>query len=113
MEKKIYVDPNSLQPNPFPVSDLSDSQIARIKTVWEVFSEHISQGCGEWTFSFKKNYHPEREILAWEKMAASYQRKMITKPNRNKRQAIFVKILQKSMEETPIVVAENPNPELN
>jgi hypothetical protein len=91
-----------------PQSTLTEAQVECIKAFRQTFAEVLPGELEEVLESFRRDQDPEREILVWEAMAEDYKRKAEGK-SLAQRKALFGKILQASLEQSPLVVAPASN----
>lgn len=103
MKTSRSVSLSSLIPNK-PTSTLTPEQVERIKAFRQTFAEVFPGELEEALENFRRDQNPEREILVWEKMAEEYKRQVGGCKSHDKRRDLFHRILQASMEESPLVV---------
>ena len=93
-----WVDPNLVQPGPVRRESLTPEQMTRIRRLQAVFAEVDGQSVEQWVDNFKRDFHPDRELAVWEKMADAYTRycsKRTLSPEA--KQDVFKVVLMRSM----------------
>jgi hypothetical protein len=68
----MKVDPRDLQFGPIRHETLPDELIARIRVIRAALLRVHPQSMEFWLDGFKRDVHPEKEILWWERLSASY-----------------------------------------
>jgi hypothetical protein len=70
MKKKIKL--QQFEKGPIRHESLTESLMVRIGEVATVFAEVDGRPVGEWVEDFRRDLHPEWEMIIWEGMAAAY-----------------------------------------
>lgn len=88
---------------------LSESQLARIKTIWSTFLEVFPVSLEETIHNFRCDEDAEGEIAIWEGMADQYKLRCETRAARSNKvkRKIFSEVMTESFESDPIVVVQS------
>ncbi len=68
----MWIDPELIQPGPIQHESLTNEQLARLRTIYDVFAEVDGQPIEVWIDNFKRDIDPDRELAIWEIMASAY-----------------------------------------
>jgi len=88
----------SLKPGPIRHGSLTETQLARIRTLRGTFREVDEQPLEEWIDNFKRDLDPDRELRVWEQMAKAYQGFCDKRQlSREAKKEVYRVVLQRSM----------------
>src|SRR5437870_4183095 len=66
------MNPKDIKPGPIRRAQLSPELVLRIQTMRTVLAEVCSLTEAEWRDAFRRDVHPEHELLWWERVAGCY-----------------------------------------
>jgi hypothetical protein len=78
--RRYWVDPHRIVRNATRRSELTKSQIHRIRAFKKVLGEHDRSTLEVAIRNFRADQHPEKEIRIWERIASVYQQELIDRP---------------------------------
>ena len=63
---------DNLEPGPIRHAELSSALVARIKDIHATLDEVYPSSLEEWLDDFRRDLHPEHEVIWWERLAQCY-----------------------------------------
>lgn len=63
---------DELDPSPIRHAELSPDLVARVKDIQATFDEVYPSSLADWLDDFRRDLHPEQEVLWWEHLAQCY-----------------------------------------
>ena len=102
----VYVDQSIVQLEKGPIrhDSLPDALVERIESIADIFDDVLPGTTGEWVDDFRRDEHPETELLVWERLAERFLRAVEpTDPIERKRDVL--KILLSCANNSPQVAA--------
>lgn len=106
VEGVVYVDQSVVQLEKGPVrhDSLPSAVVERIESIADIFDDVLPGSPGEWVDDFRRDEHPETELLVWERIAERYLRSVDpTDPLERKRDVL--KVLLSCANNSPHVAA--------
>jgi hypothetical protein len=90
--------PDELEPGPVRHAELSPTLVGRVRNLQLALDEVYPSSLEEWLEDFRRDVHPEREVLWWERLAQSYlEYRSSRELSVEQRQAAFRVLLNLSM----------------
>jgi hypothetical protein len=68
----MKIDPSDLVKGPIRHETLSDEMVSRVRAIRAALLRVYPQTMGVWLDGFKRDMHPEKEILWWEHLSACF-----------------------------------------
>jgi len=76
----INVEAAKAERDRLPLSTLTEEQVSRIEAFKAILAEHDKTSIEQTLANFRRDFHPEREIQLWERMARTYSWELADRP---------------------------------